>query len=342
MSHLITRKITDSAHIYEDFDTRFYEWEDGMSSAGLKLELSRQAFTGFDWEVTGYNFGRLVGGILNVSEHDIHRQRGNIFSMPDHVLIFIMVLGGMECRCFGRRFSVQQGDILIQDSSQPIAIHVHPSSSPPHLCTYQYIILPKHTVALSLDIAALHGRVLPAASPMSFLLRQHFNGMLQVFDTLSEPEVLATGEGAAALILHTLSLVAGVPVEAPFAHSSRLEQVCLYIEQHLAQPLTAEMLCRQFGLSRAALYRLFEPMGGIALFIRNRRATLARRLMRTTSLSDLSLTAIARRCGLSPATLRRLLVQEYGMSSRDVRTALLNAPPPAAGTPTHLNWVSHL
>jgi len=39
MSDSSSRKIVDSANIYQDFETRFYEWEDGMSSAGFKLEL---------------------------------------------------------------------------------------------------------------------------------------------------------------------------------------------------------------------------------------------------------------------------------------------------------------
>ncbi|QCR36257.1 AraC family transcriptional regulator [Nissabacter sp. SGAir0207] len=336
------RKITDSAHVYQDFDTRFYEWEDGMASAGLKLELAKQDFAGFDWNVTGYNFGRLIGGVLNVSEHDIHRQRGNLFSMPDHILIFIVVMGAMDCRCFGRRTLLQQGDILIQDSSQPILIHVHPGKQPPHLCTYQYIILPKHLVSLNLDIAALHGHVLPAAAPMNFLLRQHFNSMLQVFDNLTEAEILATGEGASAMFLHTLALVGGQPLEAPFAFSSRLERICLFIEQNLAQPLSVEGLCKEFALSRAALYRLFEPMGGVAQFVRNRRATLARRLMRTTSLADQSLATIARRCGLSPTALRRILSQEYGLSPRDLRQALQGQAAGREAPATHLNWISNL
>lgn len=79
-----------------------------------------------DWGVTGYNFGRVIGGVLTVSEHDINRQYGNLFSMPDHIVIFIVIIGGMDCLCFGERFQLSQGDILIQDMSQPIQIHVYP------------------------------------------------------------------------------------------------------------------------------------------------------------------------------------------------------------------------
>jgi AraC-like DNA-binding protein len=45
-----------------------------------------------------------------------------------------------------------------------------------------------------------------------------------------------------------------------------------YIEQHLASPeLSPASICAAFGLSRATLYRLFEPLGGIASSIRERR-----------------------------------------------------------------------
>lgn len=344
MSSAASRKITDSATIYQDFDTQFYEWEDGMSSAGLKLVLPKKNFAEFDWRVTGYNFGKIIGGVLTVSEHDIHRQHGNLFSMPDHILIFIVIHGAMDCECFGRRVLLSQGDILLQDMSLPIKVHVYPGKHPPYLCTYQYIIMPKHAVANSVDIASLHGYSIPANSPVNFLVRSHFNAMLHVFDQMTEQEILSTGEGASAIFMQTLHVAAGNNiVQHPQLPDSKLERICLYIERNLGAPLSVDMLCKYFAISRSNLYRLFEPLGGIASFVRNRRLTLAKRLLRSASISDLSLSIIAKRCGLELSTLRRHFVDTYGVTPKELRQTMIarkmNLP---SGEQTHVNWVGAL
>ncbi len=343
MSDSSSRKIVDGANIYQDFETRFYEWEDGMSSAGFKLELPDRHREEFDWGVTGYNFGRVIGGVLTVSEHDINRQYGNLFSMPDHIVIFIIIIGGMECQCYGERFMLNQGDIMIQDMSQPIKIHVYPGDQKPRLGSYQYIIMPKHSLHFNVDIAALHGKRIPATSPVNIILRNHFATMVQVFDQMTEQEVLSTGEGAAAVFLQTLHLVAGKKVEHPFEQSARLERICLYIEKHLGSPISIDILCKDFGISRSGLYRLFEPLGGIAQFIRSRRLLLAKRLLRTSSMSDQSLAAIARQCGLELSSLRRYFHEFYGATPSEMREKFRrDAELSGQADATHVNWVSSL
>ena len=58
----------------------------------------------------------------------------------------------------------------------------------------------------------------------------------------------------------------GGHVLASFANVRR------FIDTHLASPaLETDMLARNFGLSRASLYRLFAPVGGVAGYIRRER-----------------------------------------------------------------------
>lgn len=101
-------------------------------------------------------------------------------------------------------------------------------------------------------------------SPVNIILRNHFATMVQVFDQMTEQEVLSTGEGPASVFLQTLHLVAGKKVEHPFEQSARLERICLHIEKHLSKPIGIDALCKHFAISRSGLYRLFEPLGGIA------------------------------------------------------------------------------
>lgn len=58
----------------------------------------------------------------------------------------------------------------------------------------------------------------------------------------------------------------------PVIESSQLRQACRHIELHLAdQALSAESIVGFFRISRATLYRLFEPLGEVAAYVKKRR-----------------------------------------------------------------------
>jgi AraC-like DNA-binding protein len=101
-----------------------------------------------------------------------------------------------------------------------------------------------------------------------------------------------------------------------------LAAVKRHIEANLdsESPTVAE-LCRRFGLSRASLYRLFVPDGGIARYIRDRRLHQAFRMLASPAgcrarIIDIAVSfqfssdstfirAFRRRFGLTPGALRR-------------------------------------
>jgi transcriptional regulator GlxA family with amidase domain len=58
----------------------------------------------------------------------------------------------------------------------------------------------------------------------------------------------------------------------PAIEHALLRQACRHVEQHLDDPeLSAAWLCARLRVSRATLYRLFEPLGGVASHVRERR-----------------------------------------------------------------------
>ncbi|MEO1303489.1 MAG: hypothetical protein AAFV37_00845 [Pseudomonadota bacterium] len=60
------------------------------------------------------------------------------------------------------------------------------------------------------------------------------------------------------------------------ARDALMRQIQRYIERHLgSEDLSAGRILREFGVSRASLYRMFEQMGGVRSYITERRAVRA-------------------------------------------------------------------
>jgi AraC-like DNA-binding protein len=109
--------------------------------------------------------------------------------------------------------------------------------------------------------------------------------------------------------------------------------ICRFIEANLAsRELGIEKILSTFGLSRASLYRLFEPVGGVACYIRTRRLVRARNELTAPGLQDRRIGPIAYRAGFqSIPAFNRAFREAYGESPRIARkteapSALLTAP----------------
>jgi len=60
------------------------------------------------------------------------------------------------------------------------------------------------------------------------------------------------------------------------ARTALFKLICRHIEENLGDPeLTPKTLLRDFGVSRASLFRMFEPAGGVRNYIMERRAVRA-------------------------------------------------------------------
>ena len=95
-----------------------------------------------------------------------------------------------------------------------------------------------------------------------------------------------------------------------------------HIDAHLSDPtLDAEQVAARFALSRATLYRLFEPFGGVAGYIRARRLRRAFFALRARELANLRISDIAQRCGFaSMATFTRTFNNAYGVTPAALRS----------------------
>jgi AraC-like DNA-binding protein len=94
-----------------------------------------------------------------------------------------------------------------------------------------------------------------------------------------------------------------------------------YIDQNLGAPnLSPEKICDDLGMSRSVLYRAFEPLAGVADYIRTRRLEAVHVLLEDAAV-ERHISGIARDFGFSnEAHFSRTFRQRYGYSPRHART----------------------
>ncbi|WP_052950418.1 helix-turn-helix domain-containing protein [Devosia limi] len=112
------------------------------------------------------------------------------------------------------------------------------------------------------------------------------------------------------------------PIEATL-----LERAKQLIQENLLSPaLGADELCRQLGVSRSRLYRLFEPLGGVVRYIRCRRLLDAHVALCDAN-DDRRIADIAAERGfVDAAEFSRAFKREFGYRPRDARNDAMPRP----------------
>jgi AraC-like DNA-binding protein len=111
----------------------------------------------------------------------------------------------------------------------------------------------------------------------------------------------------------------------PALEAARLSHGRGYTRDHLADPaLGPEAPAEALHLSRSVIYRLFEPLGGVAGYVSDQRLALAwRRLQAPTGREGIA--QVAADCGFTSAThFARLFKAAYGVTPKKARQV---APP---------------
>lgn len=99
-----------------------------------------------------------------------------------------------------------------------------------------------------------------------------------------------------------------------------MNRVSQIIAKHLANPaLTPNLLCREIGMSRSSLYRIFEPVGGVSTYIRRERLRKTRDALADSS-DGRPISTIAEQWGfMDRSAYSRMFKKEFGISPREAR-----------------------
>lgn len=104
-----------------------------------------------------------------------------------------------------------------------------------------------------------------------------------------------------------------------------LRRICDCIDANLLQPdLSPDLIARDLGMSRATLYRVAQPLGGIQCFVRNRRLEYAFALIKSDAAAVRSISALAYDLGFgSENTFRRTFKDMFGINPSSARANAL-------------------
>jgi AraC-like DNA-binding protein len=255
----------------------------------------------------------LVGGIMvnrcTFNAQRLWRDQALIQSTPDHLVLQYYRSGGFRGMIAGRPVCISRGQVTVADLTHEIEAYAASSD----------------TIGLSIPRPLLDG-IDPAA--FSNQLDNAGNQLLGSYmASLPRRLALLTESDIPALTAQLKELLARVFQSPPStdAHGSApandlLGHALDLIETHMGRAdLSPSLLSEWLGTSRATVYRIFAPMGGIMRYVQERRLNAVRDAL-ADPLDRRSIAQIAASHGFSsPAVLSRSFRETYAMSPRDWR-----------------------
>ncbi|WP_051960850.1 helix-turn-helix domain-containing protein [Devosia riboflavina] len=181
---------------------------------------------------------------------------------------------------------------------------------------------------------ALHER--HVASQLGGLLADYLHSLRRQLPRLSADHLPAVATATRAMLVACTAPGRDALAEAmPALQATQLERAKRLIRQNLLSPrLTVRELCRQLGMSRTALYRLFEPMGGVVQYIRLARLQDAHRALSSGADMRPIHEIAAERGFLEPSEFSRAFRRQFGYSPSEARHEGRSIPSRSPGPPT--------
>lgn len=281
---------------------------------GVMFETRFPDEQAFSIALRNAHLGRMIVSEMRTSPFLFGRSKAKLRSdMLDHFMLRVDLNGAdstLNLIDFGQTLDLA-----------PIASH--------NIC----IILPRDTVVDAVGGAEyLHDLAL--SGPGIELLKGFIILLNQQAPNLLREQADGTTKALIDLMAATLSSTAAGKERGRNAVTMAVTQRARhYVNAHLGDPdLSPSKIARALGLSRSALYRLFEPLGGVAAFVQERRLERAYRLL--SDPQELRLvSSIAHALGFaSESHFARVFRQRFGHTPSDVRASARESLLHAAGS----------
>jgi AraC-like DNA-binding protein len=302
-------------------------------------ELAAGEAQPFRADFRSYAMGSILLGMVRASGQRFRRTTETIArSGVDHIILQLYVKGGYEGVAGKTPIRVEPGDLCVLDLAQTFETRARAFEN-------VTLVVPRPMFDASLLQADdLHGLVLPSSSVLAMLLARPLSALFEYAPRMTFDECRAAVYGTVALIFACLrGEIERRDADRSVTADASLVRIRRYIEAQLSSAdLSADSVALHFGMSRASLYRLFAPIGGIAEYIRSRRLHRAFFDLAAANARGMRISEVARRWQLgSDAHFARSFKAAYGITPRAAREAALlglaaqDAPDHGASTVTH-------
>lgn len=221
-----------------------------------------------------FNLQRCLFGLLRAPRQRIERTPSQISAQAvDHLLVRIYLAGAASVDVGGDDREVRPGDFTIFDLSQVMKSDTGEISS-------INLLMPRRSLDRRLgDLSPMHGRVFRHdLNPFTRLMADRLGSLANCVEAADAWQRDSLSTATVALCNAMLTPEDG---DSPYTPDTVLGiAIRQFIDGDLTSyDLDADRITARFGLSRTALYALFEPEGGVARYIRNRRLARAMRIL---------------------------------------------------------------
>ncbi len=321
---------------------RFGAWRDGVSLLFDAVPESPAKAAEASW-LTTYHLGSLL--LTNAVSHEQRFQRSPRMVAQtgiDHFLVQVYRKGCNVGECGKTRLNARPGDVFLLDLAQTLSTRADDFDN-------LTLVVPRQLLCQHLKSPErFHGRLLPRESALGRLLNEHLHALWKASAHASPDEAGALALGVTGLI--GAYFAQSVPPEdVPEIDAATGLAIRQYIGRHFANPrLTPEFLAAHFQVSRAHLYRLFKPYGGVSEYIRDRRLDWSLVELSKPSSARRRIIDIAVAAGFaSEAHFSRVFRQAYGITPKEARQGIKPETSPALVTGSlldqrHLDWLRAL
>ena len=241
--------------------------------------------------------------------------------------------GEARGRAGDQDFDLGAGDLLFFDLRQSLDLSIAAGPDGARDVTL-WVSRAKMLAAFGRD-DVLHGLVVPGGSPAGAMIGGGLKILAEQAKNLSVQDMNALCDGVVAFCARALGPALASPRPGAMSPAAAFVTIRRYIDRNLRAPdLDAQKLAVTFGVSRASLYRLFDPVGGVASYIRKARLNRAFQEILDSEFSGRRVGQIAFSLGFhNVSAFNRTFRDHYGMSPREARERAGHSSPPPAAAP---------
>jgi AraC-like DNA-binding protein len=306
-------------------------WREGLGSI-YEIDREKDPLAPFNASMESWDMGAMVL-TRHVAHNGVHFQRTKrkiATSGIDHYLVHCLLDGALTST-FGReRQQVPHGSVVVRDLS--VENSAFARNAPMLTLTIPRQAIDRRTAGG----LRIHGVCWEASDPIGVLIASHMRSLAGVATEMNSEQssvaAAATLDFLAACLVRRAErwTESGDPRLTPMMRAQALS----FIESNLADPsLGAATLCGTLKISRTALYELFEPLVGVAEYVRTRRLNEAMRRLESPMHARDFVSTIACAVGFqSESTFNRTFKEHFGCTptqAREVGVSKASTP----GTP---------